>query len=115
MKLLYVDDEDINLFLFRSTFRDEFEIYTAPGGHEALDVLHAEGDIKTVISDMRMPKMNGLEFIRIANEQFSGVRFYLLSGFQKSPEIESALEENLITFYFTKPFKSDMLKAELLR
>ncbi len=115
MKLLYVDDEDINLFLFRATFSQEFDIYTAIGGYEGLDILRENDEIKTVISDMRMPKMNGLEFVRHANELFSGIRFYLLSGFQKSPEIEKALEERLICRYFTKPFKSDILRHELLR
>lgn len=114
MKLLYVDDEDINLFLFQSTFNTEFEIFTAISGHQALEILRENDEIKTVISDMRMPKMNGLEFIKRAREQFSGIKFYLLSGFQKSPEIEKALEEQIIIRYFTKPFKSDLIRNELL-
>lgn len=114
MKLLYVDDEDINLFLFQATFSSEFEIYTAIGGHEALEILKENEEIKTVISDMRMPKMDGLEFVKRAKQQFSGIKFYLLSGFQKSPEIERALEEKLICRYFTKPFKSEIILHELL-
>ena len=114
MKVLYVDDEDINLFLFRSTFYQKFEVHTASGGEEALEVLDNEPNVKWVISDMKMPKMNGLEFIKIARERHSGIKFYLLSGFQKSDEIENALSEQLICCYFTKPFQSDVVLNELM-
>ncbi len=113
MKLLYIDDEDINLFLFEKTFRKDFEVYTASSGKEGLKILQEHPDIKTVISDMRMPVMNGLEFIKEANKTYRNIKFFLLTGYHKTQEIEEALACKLITNYFTKPFRSEVLKKEI--
>ena len=65
--ILYVDDEDVNLFLFEKTFESYYTVITAKSGDEGLKKIEEhQKDIAVVISDMRMPGMNGIEFIEIA-------------------------------------------------
>jgi len=62
-KLLYVDDEFINLQLFKFNFQKEYELFLASSGSEALSILEKE-DINVIISDLKMPGMNGIELIK---------------------------------------------------
>ncbi|HPV57322.1 MAG TPA: response regulator, partial [Tenuifilaceae bacterium] len=61
-KILYVDDEQINLELFKINFRNDFDIRIANSALKGLEILQEE-EIDVVISDLKMPHMNGLEFI----------------------------------------------------
>lgn len=104
IKILYVDDEDINLMLFDINFSKKHEVYTALNGSLALEVLDKHPDITIVISDMRMPQMTGLEFIAIAKKKYPRKKFYILTGFSITEEIQTALDKQLIIKYFQKPF-----------
>jgi two-component system, response regulator, stage 0 sporulation protein F len=103
-KLLYVDDEPLNLKLFSINFNKLYIVLTADSGLEGLSLLANHPDIYVVISDMKMPGMNGIEFIRIAKKEFPEVHFYILTGYDISDEIDTALQEGLINKYFRKPF-----------
>lgn len=102
--ILYVDDEPINLMLFNLSFKNKYKIVTALSGMEGLDKLKENHDTSVVISDMRMPGMNGLEFIRQAKIDFPNIIFFILTGFDITEEIANALNDNLINKYFSKPF-----------
>ncbi|MGV8828186.1 MAG: response regulator [Breznakibacter sp.] len=104
IKILYVDDEPINLQLFVLNFRKKHQVFTAEDGFKALEVLNREPGIIIVISDMKMPGMNGLEFIKMAKERFPEKKFYILTGYEITPEIQEALRTGLILKYFNKPF-----------
>jgi hypothetical protein len=60
--ILYIDDEPINLELFKMMFKDEYEIYTVINVKQGLDILKKNPHINIVISDWNMPEMNGLDF-----------------------------------------------------
>jgi len=105
IKILYVDDEPINLMLFEHTFQAKYETKIASSGWDGLEELHNDSGIKIVISDMRMPGMNGLEFITQAKEMYPHILFYILTGYDISEEIAAALKDGLIHKYFQKPFK----------
>ncbi|MFT4737250.1 MAG: two-component system response regulator (stage 0 sporulation protein F) [Cyclobacteriaceae bacterium] len=105
ISLLYVDDEQANLFLFKVSFEANYKVYTANSGESALDILKSKPDeIIVVISDMRMPRMNGVEFITKAKKQYQNIIYFILTGFEFNDEIDQALKSNLIQKYFTKPF-----------
>lgn len=103
-KILYVDDEPINLQLFKINFDKKYEVFVADDGFQGLELLNNELDILVVISDMKMPKMNGVEFIKKAKEQFPDKKFYILTGYEINSEIQDALNSGLILRYFSKPF-----------
>jgi len=52
IKVLYVDDEPINLMLFKANFKKKFDIITAESGNEGLQLLKSNPDTKVVISDI---------------------------------------------------------------
>ena len=116
-KILYVDDESINLQLFEINFRKKYQVVTALDGIKGLEILEANPEILIVVSDMRMPKMNGIEFIKRAKEKYPDKRFFILTGFEITEEIQSALQSGLILRYFKKPFnikEIDLALAEVI-
>lgn len=112
-KILYVDDEPINLQLFEINFRNDYCVLTAESGFKGLEILKSEPEILLVISDMKMPGMNGIEFIKIAKQEYPNILFYILTGFEITEEIEGALNEELILKYFHKPFDMKELKNSI--
>jgi response regulator RpfG family c-di-GMP phosphodiesterase len=112
--ILYVDDEDINLFLFERSFQSIYTILTASSGEEGLKKLEEKpNDIIVVISDMRMPGMDGIEFIRKAKAIHKNIAYFILTAFDYSEEINDALKENLINKFFTKPFDIEQIKKSV--
>lgn len=111
--VLYVDDEPINLKLFKIMFRGVYQIVTADSGSQALELLGGDAEVDVVITDMKMPGMNGLDFVKMAREKRGGIPYFLLSGYGLTPEIEKALDENLIDGYFQKPLKKAKIEEEL--
>ncbi len=101
--ILYVDDESINLLLFQAILGSKYNIVTAESGDDGLRQLTAYPDTVGVISDMRMPGMNGLEFINMAKTKFPDIFYFILTGYDITPAISNALEEGLIHKYFRKP------------
>ena len=102
-KLLYVDDEEMNVFLFEMNFSTKYEVYVARSGMEGLEVLDKNPDIEVVISDMKMPVMTGLEFVKLVKEKYSNIKCYILSGYELNEDIQSAVDSKLIEHYFRKP------------
>jgi two-component system, response regulator, stage 0 sporulation protein F len=101
--ILYVDDEPINLELFKINFGKKYKVQTADSGYEGLKYLNSSPDIQIVISDMKMPGMNGIEFIKLAKQNFPNILFFILTGFEITEEIADALNNKLIIKYFRKP------------
>ena len=113
--ILYVDDEEINLYLFERSFENDFDIIPASSGPEALEHIKTnEKNIDVVISDMRMPEMDGLEFIQLAKAQLE-IPYYILTGYEFNPELEEALDNNLIKMIFKKPYDSKQIKEVVLK
>ncbi|PJZ45604.1 response regulator [Leptospira brenneri] len=103
-KLLYVDDEILNLYLFRDYFKNDFDVIVAQSGEEAIEELQENEDIQFVISDMRMPEMTGLEFITKAKAIRPNIVYCILTGYDLTPEIQTAIIEKRVARYFSKPF-----------
>jgi len=104
IKLLYVDDEPINLKLLEINLKKHYKIVTALNGYAGLDALDKNPDTEVVIADMKMPQMTGIEFIKRAKNKYGHMKFYILSGFEISDEIQEALDAQIILEYFQKPF-----------
>jgi len=104
LKILYVDDEQINLKLFIMNMSKKYNVITAENGPEGLEALANHPGIEVVVSDMKMPKMTGLEFIKQAKEKYPEINFFILTGFEITDEIENALKSGIILKYFRKPF-----------
>jgi response regulator RpfG family c-di-GMP phosphodiesterase len=112
--ILYVDDEEINLIVFDGIFRKRYKVITAISPFDGLDKLkHHKDEIIVVISDMKMPGMSGIEFIRKAREQFDNIAYFILSGFDLNDEISEALNNKLIYKFLRKPFDFNEIIASV--
>ena len=81
--ILYVDDETINLELLQLTFMNDFQVITASSAQEGLDLLEKHPGIHVVVSDLKMPVMNGLDFIKIVKQQYPSKVCMLLTGYME--------------------------------
>ena len=104
IKVLYVDDDELNVELFKMVFKRHYIIIGAQNGEEALNTLRNNQDIQVVISDMKMHEMSGLEFIMQAQKDFGDKDFYMLTGYGATDDILQAMEDGIIIDCFTKPF-----------
>ena len=64
--ILYVDDEPTNLLLFKIHFQKKYTVLTGNSGSDGLALLHSNPEVVVVVSDMKMPGMNGIEIIKAA-------------------------------------------------
>ena len=102
--ILYVDDEPINLMLFERMFNKKYKVLTAESGFIGLEVLKDNPNLEVVISDMKMPLMNGLEFINKAKTLYPEIYYFILTGYEITIQIQESLNSGLIRKYFRKPF-----------
>jgi response regulator RpfG family c-di-GMP phosphodiesterase len=111
--ILYVDDEPINLQIFELNFKHRFNLLLAESGATGLEILKAHPEIKIVLSDMRMPGMNGIEFITTAKRLYPLLTFFILTGYEITEEIRKALKEGLVYKYFKKPCNLPEIEASI--
>ncbi len=102
--ILYVDDEEINLMLFEINFKEKYHVIGTDSPVKGLQILKNNPEISVVISDMKMPEMNGLQFIKKAKKKYPKICYFILTGYDITDEIAEALNCKLINFYFKKPF-----------
>jgi response regulator RpfG family c-di-GMP phosphodiesterase len=103
--ILYVDDEPINLQLFSIHTSKLYNVLTAENGIDGLNVLLENHHVSVVLSDMKMPGMNGLEFIREARKMHPCKFYFILTGYDITNEIAEAIEHKTIVNYYRKPYK----------
>jgi two-component system, NtrC family, response regulator AtoC len=108
--VLVVDDESDNLDAFRFSFRKAFRISYAESGPSALDLLDRL-DAAVIVSDQRMPKMNGIDFLRRAKERRPDVFAVLLTAYADLAVLADALNSGAVDRYIQKPWDSKELTA----
>ncbi len=115
LKLLVVDDEPDNLDLLYRTFRREFRVFKAKSGAEALDVLTEQGEMAIIISDQRMPQMNGTEFLSYTVDRFPDTIRMVLTGYTDVEDLVSAINSGKVFKYITKPWNPAKLKEVVVQ
>lgn len=101
--VLYLDDEPINLKVIELTLGRYFNIIICKNASDALDQVKNNKTLTHVISDLLMPDMNGLEFIKKAQNLNNHIKYYIHSGINMSNEIEEAIANKTIDGFFEKP------------
>lgn len=108
-----VDDEVNVLEGYKRQLRKYFEIHTAAGGEQGLLTNGMEGPFAVIISDYRMPEMNGVEFLsKVAERSPDTVRMMLSGNADMDTAIEAVNEGNIFRF-LTKPCVTDKLMKAL--
>ena len=112
-RILFVDDDPRVLQAFERQFYKRFEIRTAIGPELGLQAIAGEGPFAAVVSDLRMPGMNGIEFLtRVRQASPDAVRV-MLTGDADLSAAMAAVNEGKIFQFLTKPCPSDMLTRTL--
>lgn len=116
IRILCVDDEKNVLRALERLFMDEeYEIITATSGEEALSLMEEHPEVQLVVSDYRMPGMDGVEFLRQVNERWPQTIRIVLSGFADTAAIVGAINEGQIYKFIPKPWNDDELKVTIAK
>lgn len=112
-KILCVDDDPNILQGFKRALRKDFEIYLAEGGEEGLATIAKEGPFAVIVSDMRMPGMDGVQFLlRVKQKAPDSVRIMLTGNADQQTAMDAVNEGNIFRF-LTKPCSPEMLAKSL--
>ena len=112
-RVLFVDDEQAVLDGFARTLRSRFEVRTAPGGQEGLDMLVEDGPFTVIVSDMRMPGMDGAKVLGRAAVLTPSTIRVLLTGFADVNAAAEAVNAGGIFRFLFKPCAPPDLAAAL--
>jgi response regulator RpfG family c-di-GMP phosphodiesterase len=105
--LLFVDDEANVLSSLKRLFRPfGYRIFTAEGGAQGLEIMAREA-VDVVVSDMRMPEMNGAQFLQKVYEQWPETIRILLTGYAEISATIDAVNKGHIYRYISKPWEDN--------
>jgi response regulator RpfG family c-di-GMP phosphodiesterase len=113
--LLLVDDEKAITKALNRLFRKEgYRIMTAQSGPEGLEKLQQnDGPVSMIISDQRMPEMNGAAFLEKAKSIYPDAIRYLLTGYSDLEAVVDAVNRGEIHRYLTKPWNDEDLVLQV--
>lgn len=112
-RVLMVDDEPNVLSAFRRALGRRFDVVTAESGQTGLLELERNGPFPVVVTDMRMPVMNGLEFLQRARLLCRDSVFIMLTGNADQETAVRAINDGKIFRFLTKPCAQRDLEAAL--
>ena len=108
--LLTEDDDSVRAFVSRALELDGHEVETACHGVEALDCLtENEGNFDLLVTDVKMPIMDGIALAHEASGQWPGLPILLMTGFADQRERAEDLAEK-IRDVVTKPFTLQQIR-----
>lgn len=115
VRILCVDDErNVLRSLERVFLDDDYELVTAASGEEGLQIMAASGDtFQVVVSDYRMPVMNGVDFLKAVYGQWPDTVRIVLSGYADAGAIVAAINEGHIYKFIPKPWNDEELRVTI--
>lgn len=116
--LLLVDDEEANLRSLKQMLENEYNILTASDGFEALEIIKQHPvpeKIQLIISDQRMPKKTGVEFLKETIDTIPRSIRIILTGFTDIDAIIGAINDGQVYKFLAKPIEPKDLKVTIKR
>lgn len=107
IKVLFVDDE-VNILnsIKRSVIDEDYSSLFAVSGEKALEIIQNE-EISVLVTDMKMPNMNGLELLKKVKEISPDTIRIVLSGYTQLPQVLATVNSAGIFKFITKPWQDD--------
>ena len=114
-RILCVDDEvEILRALKRVFILTDYEIFTASSAEEAFIIMR-DNEIDMIISDMRMPEVDGYKLLSQVKMLYPDIIRIMLSGYSDEKLIIKAVQENIVKSYIFKPWENKSLLGTIER
>lgn len=110
--LLIVDDEIRVLEVLVKTFESDYKTLSANNGFDALEILK-QSPVKVIITDERMPKMNGMAFLRQARLILPNTVNIILTAYTDLSVAIDAINSGIVYRYLVKPWDTDELRITI--
>ncbi|MCM8530657.1 MAG: fused response regulator/phosphatase [Lentisphaeraceae bacterium] len=111
--ILLIDDEPEILYALKLRLGKDFKVFTETNPYDALETLKLNGPFPVVVSDFRMPEMNGLDFLLEANKFCPETSSVLLTGQGEYNTAIEALNSGKIFKYLSKPCDTSEINSVL--
>jgi DNA-binding NtrC family response regulator len=109
-KLLMVDNERGFLDPLKEFFEEKnYQVFLAKNGEDGIEALKNEGPFSVILSDQRMPKMMGVEFLKFCMKESPNTPRILVTAFQDSQVASEAINDAEIFAFVSKPVDLDDL------
>lgn len=108
-KIIYIDDDELNTQLFKMNFRNNYDVFTTLDPLNGISIIKNE-KIKVIITDYKMPVMNGMELINEVKKFQPESVCMVLSAYLESDVIT---EKHKIFKYMMKPYKRDEITQNI--
>ena len=112
-KILFVDDEIQILNSMKRQLRKRFQVVTAESGLEALEIMKTAGPFSVVVSDMRMPVMDGVQLLTTIKDMYPDTVRMMLTGNADQETAIEAVNKGQIFRFLNKPCSTPMLVTSL--
>ncbi len=108
-EILFVDDEERIVSLLRMMFRGKYKVHTATSGQQALECI-ARNKIDVIVSDQRMPEMQGIELLSEVRRRSPATMRILLTGYSDLAAITGSVNDGEVFRFINKPWDQDDIK-----
>ncbi len=112
-KILFVDDDSNVLDAHKRQFYKKFKVITVDSGNKGIDVLKEQSPVAVVVSDYRMPEMDGVQFLSTARQITPDTVRILLTGQADMQASIDAINEGNIFRFLSKPCSTEILTNAL--
>jgi len=110
--ILVVDDEPNYLVVLSELLKDEgYEVFTADNGEKGLEII-SDVDLDIVITDMKMPGMNGVQFLNKIKEIYQDLPVIIITAFAEIDKAVEAMQAGAFS-YLAKPFSNNELLVNI--
>ena len=109
-RVLFVDDDPALLGTLQRNLCFTYDIVTAESGAAALDVIRTSGHFPVIVTDMRMPRMDGIEFIREARRISPDSIYVMLTGNQDVNTALQAVNDGHVFRFLNKPCETEAIR-----
>jgi len=112
-KILFVDDEPNTLATFKRNLRKQFQIETATSGELGLEAIDSQGPFAVIVSDLRMPGMDGIQLLTEARERAPDSVLMMFTGYADVQTAFEAINEGIFFRFLIKPCPLETLVKAL--
>jgi signal transduction histidine kinase len=111
-KLLYLDDEENNLFAMKALLRRDYDVFTTTSAQDAVRYLN-ENEVPVILSDQKMPEISGVEFFELTIPNFPNAVRILVTGYADMEAVIDAINKGNVYRYVSKPWDEQELKITI--